>query len=176
MDDQRQSKSGLVEGAYARVWGRMRAYNDKRTVGAHAVRRIDDLNEIQYHLLEATVVHLYFIRGPPPNSSAGKQDGQAGGGQGQAGDDYSAGGGGGMSNGGGGHQMGRTLPHMSASARRVYEVLRTCPQNNEGLHIQNIAARTGLPVNEVHKAGEELQNQSLIFQTVDDETWATLEA
>lgn len=169
-EEQGPSKQKLVEGAYVRVWGKMKAFNNKRTVGAHVVRRIEDLNEIQYHLLEAAVVHLYFTRGPPDQGLKNETGvAQGSGPYGQQAGDYSG-------NMNGGAQMGQAMPHLSANARRVYEALRTCPQNNEGLHIQQIAAQAGLPLNEVLKAGDELQTHSLIFSTVDDETWATLEA
>ncbi len=64
---------------------------------------------------------------------------------------------------------------MTPHARRVYEAIRTTPQHNEGLHVQNIAAATGLTVNDVLKAGDELQSRSIIYSTIDDETWALLE-
>jgi replication factor A2 len=70
---------------------------------------------------------------------------------------------------------GKPLPHMSATARRVFNQLQSTPQNNEGLHIQNIAAQLGLPTNDVLKAGDELLGLGIIYTTVDDETWAVLE-
>ncbi|KAI9789810.1 MAG: replication factor A protein 2 [Peltula sp. TS41687] len=186
MDEQAQGSSSggkpkLVEGAYVRVWGKMKAFNNKRTVGAHVVRRIDDRNEVQYHLLEATVVHLYFTRGPLNVADQQGVKNEAGGGaQGNNAGLYGQQAGGGDDAGkmsGGGAQMGgQQLPHISANARKVYETLRSCPQNNEGLHLQQIAVQTGLPVSEVLKVGDELQSHSLIFSTIDDETWATLEA
>ena len=70
---------------------------------------------------------------------------------------------------------GRAMPNVSASARKVYTVLKNSPQSNEGLHVQNVAANLGMPVQEVMKAGDELLGHSLIFTTVDDNTWAVLE-
>ncbi len=70
---------------------------------------------------------------------------------------------------------GKPLPHMSATARRVFTLLQSAPQNNEGLHVQNIAAQLGLPTNDVFKAGDELLGLGIIYTTVDDETWAVLE-
>jgi len=67
------------------------------------------------------------------------------------------------------------LPAMSATARRVFNQLQAAPQNNEGLHVQNIAAQLGLPANDVFKAGDELLGMGIIYTTVDDETWAVLE-
>ena len=56
--------SKVAENEYIRVWGRPKAWNGRRHVGASAIRRIFDKNEISYHLLEAAAVHLYFTRGP----------------------------------------------------------------------------------------------------------------
>ena len=113
-------------------------------------------------MLEATYVHLYFSRGPL-EQAAGNGEGVA---NGQADEGY------GTANAG----MGaRQLPNISGNARRVFQTLKSSPQNNEGLHVQNIAANLGMPVAEVMKAGDELLNHSLIFTTVDDNTWALLE-
>ena len=42
------------EGEYLRVWGRLKAFNNKRHVAAHLLRPITNFNEISCHLLEAT--------------------------------------------------------------------------------------------------------------------------
>lgn len=161
-------KGELKIGEWARVWGRMKAFNNKRHVGAHVIRAVHDKNEIAYHLLEATAVHLYFTRGPPeqfaadPGAAASAADPY---GQQQA-----------------VQQPGRynqpaaaPMPHLSPVARKVMQCLKNTPQNNEGLHMQQIAGALGMGVPEVMKAGDELMSHSLIFTTVDDNTWALLE-
>jgi len=154
------AKPKLVENEWARVWGRLKAFNNKRHVGAHVIRPIADKMEIQYHLLEATYVHLYFTKGTLDQIK--QEDGVNG--QDQAG--Y----------GGGDNSMnGRQMPSVSPAARRVYQTLKSSPQNNEGLHVQNIAANCGMNVADVMKAGDELLSHSMIFTTVDDNTWALLE-
>jgi len=159
------NKPKLVENGYARVWGRLKAFNNKRHVGAHVIRPVTDYNEVQYHLLEATAVHLYFTKGP----LGAQADGAANGGQGQQ-DVY------GQSNGANGGGGGKPLPAgLSASARKIHECLRTSPQSNEGLHMQDIAVRLNMDMAEVSKAGDELQHNGLIYTTVDDHTWALLE-
>lgn len=152
----------LVEDGYCRVYGRLKQYNNKRHVGAHVIRPITDYNEVNYHLLEATAVHLFFIRGPPPTGQTNGQskseshNGTAGGQQ-----DMKV--------------NGRALPNMSSSARRVYATLRNMPMNNEGMHVQMLASQLGMDVNEVYKGSEELVSLGLIFTTVDDNTWAILD-
>ena len=163
------AKPKLVENEWARVWGKLKAFNNRRHVGAHVIRPITDKMEITYHLLEATYVHLYFTRGPVEQfSKAGaieggeafKRDADGGYGGGQATVGAAA---------------GRTLSNVGQMARRVYQTLKSSPQSNEGLHVHNIAASLGVNVNEVVNAGNELLEHSLIFTTVDDLTWALLE-
>ena len=74
-----------------------------------------------------------------------------------------------------GMMNGRQMPNVSPGARRVYGALKTTPQNNEGLHVQNIAATLGMQIADVMKAGDELLSHGMIFTTVDDNTWAILE-
>lgn len=159
------TKPKLLENDWARVWGKLKAFNNRRHVGAHVIRPITDKMEITYHLLEATYVHLYFTRGPIEQFS--KPDAREGG------ESYS-GGGYGQEQAAEGAAGGR-MPNVSPTARRVYQMLKSSPQSNEGLHVHNIAASLGVNVNEVMKAGNELLEHSLIFTTVDDLTWALLE-
>ncbi|CZT20760.1 related to single-stranded DNA binding protein 30K chain [Ramularia collo-cygni] len=157
-----EKKSGMpVEQGYARVWGRLKAFNNKRHVGAINVRHVQDYNEISYHLLEATVVHLHFTRGPPEQqtnggAAAGGMSGQ------QQQNGYSAGGGGDLSG-------------CSASARKFFACLKSTPQTNEGLHAQDLAGRCNLELSEVLKAADELLNLGKVYTTVDDSTWAILD-
>lgn len=147
---------------FVKVFGKLKVFGNKRFLGAHNVRPLTDANELHVHFLEATAVHLFFKHGPPQSKSG---DGGAGAAtkEGAGGDDYSAGVG------------GRPLPPMSATARRVYNLLKSEPQSNEGLHMQNISAKLGLPSTEVVKAGDELLSAGLIFSTMDEYTWAILE-
>ena len=152
-----EKKDKIVEQGYARVWGRLKAFNNKRHVGAQIIRPITDFNEIQYHLLEATAVHLHFSRGPPGSlqqNEAGKADG-APNGYGQANGGYD-----GAANGGGAKQM---PAQASRVAKVVFQTIQDTPHTNEGLHMQDIATRTGLEISEVMKAGDELMNLGLIY-------------
>ena len=70
---------------------------------------------------------------------------------------------------------GKLPPKITGVGRKVYELLQSEPQNNEGLHVNMIAQKLGVPSNEVFKAGDVLLGEGLIYTTVDDETWAVLE-
>jgi replication factor A2 len=162
--DPETRKPGPQEGEYLRVWGRLKAFNNKRHIGAHIIRPITDYNELSYHFLEATAVHLYFTRGPPGGAGGVKAEG----GDGMFVDGY-----------GGGPVNGPPTVKISSKigpvARRVFDLLQSAPQNNEGLHVHNIAQQLSIGVNDVFKAGDELLGEGMIYTTVDDETWAVLE-
>jgi replication factor A2 len=77
--DKQQNQDGEGESAspvfkeedYVRVWGRLKSFSNKRHVGAHVIKPVRDFNEVNYHLLEATYVHLFFTRGGPPQQQGG---------------------------------------------------------------------------------------------------------
>lgn len=149
-------KSKLVEGAYCRAWGKLKSFHDRRHVNAQIIRPVEDMNEVQYHLLEATAVHLHFTRGPPGASENAGVAAPANGAVQQTGAEPS-------------------LAGISNVAQRVYKFLQTHPDNNEGANYQDIASRIGLDTVEVGKAGDELLEAGLIYTTVDDTTWALLD-
>ncbi|KAL6708506.1 Replication factor A protein 2 [Coniothyrium glycines] len=161
LDQTNPTKARLVEGAYCRAWGKLKSFGERRSVGAQIIRPVEDLNEVNYHLLEATAVHLYFTRGPPGAANAGPAT-TNGGGQQAAGT---------------GGQFGSwDLSPYNAAARRVFQFLRESPQTNEGLHQQDIAAKLKMDTADVARAGDDLLGGGLIYTTVDDQTWAILEA
>lgn len=155
------AKTKLVEGTYCRAWGKMKSFNDRRSVGAQIIRPVEDMNEVSYHLLEATAAHLHFTRGPPGGANTGANSANGAAGQQQA---------------AGGNFGGYDLAGINATAKRVFQYLREAPQSNEGLHQQEIAAKLGIDTADVARAGIDLQNGGLIYTTVDDQTWAILEA
>ncbi|OLL22241.1 Replication factor A protein 2, partial [Neolecta irregularis DAH-3] len=57
-------RNELSNDMYVRVVGQLKSFSGKRHVGSHHIRRITDMNEVHYHFLEATTIHLYFTRGP----------------------------------------------------------------------------------------------------------------
>ncbi|KAH8433413.1 putative replication factor-a protein [Aspergillus melleus] len=159
----KSGKDQVELNGYAKIFGKLKAFGNKRFVGAHSVRPVTDINELHFHLLEAAAVHLFFTRGPP-GGAGGNAAGGAGAGDASMGgvDDYGAAG-------------NRALPAMTPAAKRVYNLLKTEPQNNEGLHVQMIAAKLGLPLPDVARAGDELLTAGMIFPTVDEQTWALLD-
>ncbi|KAL2362148.1 hypothetical protein RJZ56_004938 [Blastomyces dermatitidis] len=156
-DASRSSESEIQVNGYAKVWGKLNNFNNRRNFVAHVIRPITSMDEYHCHFLEATAIHLYYTRGPTGGQPGGNAPPGA------------------ASTSGGDPLGGRTLPPMSPLARKVYETLSNTPQGNEGLHVQNLASMMGLPVGEVFKGSEELLSHGLIYPTVDDNTWAILE-
>ncbi|KAJ6164683.1 Nucleic acid-binding OB-fold [Penicillium chermesinum] len=153
-------KNEVKLNGHARVFGAIKSFGNKRYIGAHSVRPMTDINELNCHLLEATMVHLFFTRGPPGGASGGNaQGGDAV--MGGA-DDYGAG-------------QNKALGHMTPLAKKIYNVLKTEPQDDTGLHLQQIATKLNVPATDVARAGEELMGAGVIFSTMDEQTWAILE-
>lgn len=157
VDNGEQGKEKMAEDGYVRVWGRLKQFNNKRHVGAVVIRPVQDHNEVQYHLLEATAVHLFMTKGP-------------------LGDGKQANGVNGMPNGAGGNAGGKSMPAgLSGGARKMYSTLQQSPSTHEGLHVQELAIKMGMDPNDVMKASEELLNHGMVYTTVDDTTWAILD-
>ncbi|RDA96225.1 hypothetical protein CP533_1727, partial [Ophiocordyceps camponoti-saundersi (nom. inval.)] len=168
-DRQEDADPGFEPDSHVRVWGRLKSFNSKRHVGAHVIRPVTDFNEVNYHLLEATYVHLFYTRGPLDGGGGG------GGGAGAANNDSMFVDGG----AGGGHDVGAQMPSKlsgcSAPAKKMYNFMSDTPGGNEGINIHIITSSTGMTVRDVLNGADELLGQGLIYTTVDDETWAILE-
>ena len=160
LDSDKQTPEFPLE-AYVRVWGRLKSFNNKRHVGAHVIKPIEDFNEVNYHLLESTYVHLYFTKGA---SAAAGATGGAGAG---AADDDSM-----FVDGGAGSNP--NLSGLSVKGRKMFNFLQGAEGGNEGVNIHVIAQSTGMSIPDVLAASEELITPGLIYTTVDDETFAIL--
>ena len=153
---------------YVRVFGRLQSFNGKRYVGAHYIRAIEDFNEVNYHLLEATHVHLLMTKG----SAAAGGGGQGGAGTDADGDSMFVDGGYGAGGGGGGAADAR-LATCSPSARAVYNFMANSP--GDGANVGQVVAGTRMSAADVLTAAEELLGHGVIYTTDNDETWAILD-
>ena len=161
----------LVPDTYVRVWGRLLTFNGKKHVGAHCMRVVEDFNEVNYHMLEATYVHLSLTRaGQVKNEGGGDGDGMFVDGG------YGAGAGSGADTGGYGSVVSSKLSGCSSNAHKVFNFLANFPAaGNDGVHANLAASSIGMPMRDVLGAGEELLQNGLIYVTLDDETWAVLD-
>lgn len=126
----------------------------------HFIRAVEDFNEVNFHLLEATAVHLYLTKGA-----------KAGGGAGAGGDSMFVEGGAGYADAGAGVPK---LGNVSAAAQRLFNHMLNVPGGNEGVHYQVLSSSLGMSAREVLAAADELFQQGVIYTTIDDETWAVV--
>ncbi|KAK1776081.1 hypothetical protein QBC45DRAFT_382078 [Copromyces sp. CBS 386.78] len=164
--------------AFVRVWGRLKSLGGKKHISANFIRQIEDFNEVNYHLLEATYVHLFFSKGA---SAAGgvKQEGggdnmfvDQGYGAGAGGGDVAMGGAG---PGGGNSAMQARLATCSRNAQTICNFINNSPGGTEGVNLHVIAQGTRMNVRDIVNAADELLGQGIIYTTQDDETWAILD-
>jgi len=166
VDKTEDNESSFELESYVRIWGRLKSFNNKRHVGAHVIRPVAEFDEVNYHMLEATYVHLYFTKGP-----LGGQGGGANGDDGMFVD-----GGGYNDNAGGNTSQSHTkIAGCSPLAKKMFTFMSETPGGNEGVHVNIITSSTGMSVRDALTAADELLGQGLIYTTVDDETWAILE-
>ncbi|KAH6631866.1 hypothetical protein F5144DRAFT_234237 [Chaetomium tenue] len=167
--DRPETAVSFAPDTYVRVFGRLVSYNGKRHVSAHFIRAIDDFNEVNYHLLEATYVHLVMTKG----SAAAGQAGAGAGGTDADGDSmfvdggYGAGGGGG---GGGGGAVDARLATCSPAARTVFNFMANSP--GEHTNVSQVVAGTRMSAADITAAADELLAGGIIYTTDDDDTWA----
>ena len=163
-EDENAAGKGVVQDGYARVWGKLKSFANKVHIVAHVIRPITDYNEISYHLLEATAVHLHFTRGPPEGQTSNQSNGQQ-----ATSDPY------GNQNGAAGGGGGRLAYGTSSAARRVFEEILKAPQTHDGLHLMDLSKRLSMDPGQVTTATNELMEQGVIYTTCDEQTWAILE-
>ncbi|KAH7017522.1 hypothetical protein EDB80DRAFT_874228 [Ilyonectria destructans] len=164
-DKQDDADPGYEVDSHVRIWGRLKSFN-KRHVGAHVIRPVSDPNEVNYHLLEATYVHLYFTKGPLGGANGANGEGDS---------MFVDGGGYNDQTGGNASQANSKLSGCSAPAKKMFNFMNDTPGGNEGIHLNVITNSTGMSVRDVLTGADELLGQGLIYTTVDDETWAILE-
>ena len=177
VDKTEDNESSFELESYVRIWGRLKSFNNKRHVGAHVIRPVAEFDEVNYHMLEATYVHLYFTKGP-----LGGQGGGANGDDGMFvdGGNYNDNAGGNNGNGNGGNGGNTIQSHSknagcSQLAKKMFTFMSETHGGNEGVHVNIITSSTGMSVRDALTAADELLGQGLIYTTVDDETWAILE-
>jgi len=167
------------EGAYVRVAGTMKLYNEERHVLLFDMQVVKDFNEMTHHMLEVVMSHCQNTKGPIPGSDADKSAGRGAGtpshynmGMGAAGRGFSQGGGGGGGGGGGKiYKGGRGGVWLRA---QVPEAIRGAGQGEEahpGTEVQQYLQHSGVQIgmDQVRKFVHEFQNDGILYGTIDEE-------
>jgi len=139
---------------------------------ANAIRPVE-FNEVMYHALEATTIHLHFTRGSK------EQFGNGGSGGGDRGDVHMSG----MAGAPPSYDSATKPPGPQGAENPAFAVLSPpsrkimrflCTVDEAGAHVNVIAQKTGLTVNEVYRLREELTGSGFAYYTVDDYTLAPM--
>lgn len=142
---------------YIRVFGALRKFDDKMSVLAYDIRKVEDHNEITYHMVEAVSVHKFHTTASVPGAEAGgasaMQDNFA---SGMAGDAASGVGGGGDS--------------FSGVQDAVNVAVQNAANDETGASVQEIlSACTGHPEGDVRGAIQHLVQEGHLYSTVDED-------
>ena len=142
---------------YVRVTGQLKSFNSKRHIGVHHIRKVTDHNEVVFHLLEATSVHLFNTRGLPDGANPGqlfaRNDAMGEIIQGPTSNSDTHPG----------------LDHLDPFLRQILLLVHNAPPTNEGLHVQTIAQNLQMPIAKVMGAVEQLTTDGLLYTTIDDD-------
>ena len=142
---------------YVRVTGQLKSFNSKRHIGVHHIRKITDHNEVIFHLLEATSIHLFNTRGPPGGAKTGQSFSRN-----DTMDEIIQGT---TSN----SNANPALDHLEPFQRQIMLLVHNAPPTNEGLHVQTIAQNLQMPIAKVMGAVEQLTTDGLLYTTIDDD-------
>lgn len=173
VDAEAAAESGAAQqmnGQYVRILGQLKSFGNKKHVGSHKIHAVTDFNEVAYHLLEATLVHLQLTRGPPPDHTGGAAT-SAYGQQARSGGDVVMGGTGGDVGG-----PSHNLPsEASRDARLVFNAIKAASDSAEGIHYSVIKNKSQLSMDVVNSAVEELLGLGAVYTTMDEFHVAAME-
>lgn len=142
---------------YVRVTGQLKSFNNKRHIGVHHILKVTDHNEVIFHLLEATSIHLFNTRGPPDGAKAAHSVSRN-----DTMDEIIQGT---TSNG----NSNPALDHLEPFQKQIMQLVHNAPPTNEGLHVQTIAQSLQMPIAKVMGAVEQLTTDGLLYTTIDDD-------
>ncbi|CAN6448163.1 unnamed protein product [Victoria cruziana] len=159
------NEMALVEnGCYVRVHGHLKTFQGKRLINSFCVRPITDFDEITFHYVDCIAVHVDNVKR------------QSGGAQTQPSSTPSA-----FQNGSMGHQPVTNQFSARASTigsgsdqdinTRVQKIFEE-PASlaiEQGLHVDEVVRRLGLPKKRVLEAIDFLASEGFIYSTIDDD-------
>jgi replication factor A2 len=163
-DLERQARSELREGIYARVFGHVGAMNHERHVVAFSIRPVTDHNEVSYHLSQVIFQHLHLAKGGDAAAAAAPAAAAGGAAYGAAYGAPAGGMGGAPAAGGQTPVQKEVLDVFNAPDARALEA---------GLTVPDVLARLGgrYPPQAVLGAVNFLVDEGHLYSTIDDAHW-----
>ncbi|WFC93816.1 Replication factor A protein 2 [Malassezia brasiliensis] len=145
---------------YVRVLGEVKSFNNKRSVTAASIARLEDHNEYLFHQLDVIYTHLQLAKGSGASTKAlgHNQDASAYDDTSVAIDASSA-----------------DLSHLTPLQRRIYSAITAeAPDYPEGVDVQQIVARCkNADPAQIQDAIDELANDGYIYQASDETHYLT---
>ncbi|ESR66603.1 Replication protein A 32 kDa subunit B [Citrus sinensis] len=138
----------ISKGMYVRVYGHLKAFQDKRSLNAYSLRPIIDFNEITSHFVECIYVQLYNtrLRGGSSNQPQMTNSNHL--------KEYNA-----ISSNHYSFDEGKSIDQMVLDFLRRPEFLA----NNNGVHRNVISQQLNLPMDKLMEALESLNENSLVY-------------
>lgn len=163
------------EGAYVRVVGNVRTYEDTLHVVAFDIRPVEDMNELTNHMLETIYVHLVNTKSLKPPSSTASSGMPAFGGSNPFGGPSGPGGFGPQNLSSAmameAHPANGAFDPVQSQVLQFFQQNDTGEDNDAGVNIQMVIeslASRGLNEGDVRNAVEFLSGEGHLYSTIDE--------
>lgn len=132
---------------YVRAFGTISEFGHKPILKISNLRMIEDFNEVSYHFLEVTLVHLENTKGSPEEMT----DGRVGSKDVEMVD------------------LNVDLSTVSPNARKLYSYFKTHQTEISGILLSDVASALAMGLHSAQEAVTELTSSAILMETKDDE-------
>ncbi|WFD42454.1 Replication factor A protein 2 [Malassezia psittaci] len=146
---------------FVRVLGEVKSFNNKRSVTAASMARLEDHNEYLFHQLDVIHTHLQLAKGSNQSMKSSNATHDA-----SMYDDSAS---------GGVDASSADISHLAPLQRRIYAAISAeAPDYPEGVDVQQIVTRCkNVDLNEIQDAIDDLANDGYIYQASDETHYLT---
>ncbi|GAA5883342.1 hypothetical protein JCM16303_006699 [Sporobolomyces ruberrimus] len=149
---------------YVRILGAIKTFADKRHIGAQRVRAIEDMNEINFHLIECAYVHKYNTLGPPGGGGSAMVTDKPY--EGAGGNPYT-------SDAGGINDAIKDLPRAQQQIWMfVKDQVDNAGAGEEGVNIMAISRHVSVGVDKLREQIRLMTDDGLLYTGLDDDQYA----
>lgn len=154
-EHQARKREALQPGVWVRVFGSLREFNGERSVKAHHIQLVEDMNEILFHRLQVIQVYLQQTRGPSSKTKQALNSSMESGMLAEHLDHYTE---------------NVNDPDFSPVQQSVLSTIRHFAKDNIGTSINEIEAnlKQQFTTKEIHEAIQFLEQEAHIYTTIDE--------
>ncbi|KAI8998243.1 hypothetical protein BC832DRAFT_239086 [Gaertneriomyces semiglobifer] len=176
--DENTNSDIFSDGAYVRVIGHIRSFNNKKSIVAFKMRAVESADEISYHNLEAIFVHLYLTKGPLQQQQPPQQQplGMQAGGQ-NAYNNYAINAGYDASpyaqSGFNDSKQNDPYAHLPPLHRSIFQYVKQLQHTIEGASLDDITQRLRGQAGpkDIKEAIDQMSNDGMLYSTVSPVHW-----